>query len=244
MKRVIVSRVGKSFMMGYKKKEGILGKVIDFISGREDSKRVGILRDISFDVDSGESVALIGKNGCGKSTLLRIISGIYDSDSGKVRINGKVVSLINLNLGIKDKLTMKDNIYLCGALFGMSRKEVRERFNDIVEFSELKEFVNTKVYQFSNGMRQRLAFSVAINCNPEILILDEVFEVGDEHFRKKSAKKILDLVKQGGSVLLVSHDFDIVKKYCNRALFFEDGKVVMEGKPDKVVSRYLKLEGK
>ena len=163
-------------------------------------------------------VAIVGPNGSGKSTLLRIIAGILEPDEGKVTTNGKIISLINLNAGLREKLTMKDNIHLCCSLFGLSPREIKERFNQIVKFSGLEEFVNTKIFQFSSGMLQRLAFSIAIHCNPEILLLDEVFEVGDEKFKNKSTDEIRRLAAKKISVLLVSHSLDLVAKHCNRVI--------------------------
>ena len=137
---------------------------------------------------------------------------------------------------------MKENIYLIGSFFGLNKNQIRGRFKDIIEFSGLEKFVNTKVYQFSEGMKQRLAFSIAINCNPEILLLDEVFEVGDEEFRRKSSEKIKELVEKGAGVILVSQNLDMIKKYCDRALFLHNGKIVKDGNVKKVLREYTSFE--
>ena len=225
MKRIIVKDVSKKFRIGFKKSQSALARAIYLFSGKEPQKEISVLKNISFSADEGEILGIIGPNGSGKSTLLRIIVGVYFPDNGKVIMNGKVVSLINLNIGLQQRLTMSDNIFLCCALFDLGRKDIKKRFNSIIKFAELENFVDTKLYQFSNGMMQRLAFSIAMHCNPEILILDEVFEVGDEEFKIKSAKKIREFAEKGGAVLLVSHDMGLIKKYCNRVLFLKEGRI-------------------
>lgn len=239
MDRIIAENVSKRFKIGRKTKSG-LARFVSMFSGKEPKKSFWALKDVSFSIKKGEIVGIIGENGSGKSTLLRIIAGVYAQDEGKVHFNGRIVSLINLYVGLQERLTMQDNIYLCCSLFGLNRREISERFNSIVEFSELEEFVNTKLYQFSNGMLQRLSFSIAVHCEPDILLLDEVFEVGDESFKKKSVEKIKELVSQGGSVILVSHDLNIVKKYCDRVIWIDEGKFRRIGKAGDVVREYLK----
>ena len=237
--RIILENVSKTFRIGFKKSQSFLSRGLDVLSGKERKKDLEALKAVSLKVNPGEIVGIIGENGSGKSTLLRCIAGIY-SYSGKINVSGKVVPLINMNLGFQHRLTMKENIYLCCSLFGLSKKNVRDIFSSIVEFSELREFVNTKLYQFSNGMKQRLAFSIAIHCNPQILLLDEVFEVGDVPFREKSAKKIKELVKNRGVVVLVSHDLELVKKYCDKVVLIEKGIVKKEGNSKLVIKEYLK----
>lgn len=239
-KRIIVNNVSKKFRIGFKRNQTALARFISLFSGKEPKKDLDVLKNISFEINSGEIVGVIGKNGSGKSTLLRVISGIYKQESGSITVNGKIISMINLNVGLKDRLTMKENIFLCGSLFGLGQKEIMKKFDSIVKFSELSEFVNTKIYQFSEGMKQRLGFSIAIHCNPQILLLDEVFEVGDEEFRKKSGERILEIVKGGGSVMLVTHDLEMVKKYCSKVILMKDGKIVKIGDTRKVVEEYLK----
>lgn len=224
-KRIIVNNVSKKFMIGGRKKMGVLSRLLSLVSGKEPRKLIYALKDLSFDVDSSEIVGIIGDNGSGKSTLLRLIAGIYQPDGGSIEVNGKIISLINLVVGLKERLTMKENIFICCSLFGLSQKEARARLEKIMDFSGLHEFIDTKVYQFSEGMKQRLSFSVAVHCNPDILLLDEVFEVGDEDFRRKSVDKIKELVKNGASVVLVSHDLDLIKKHCNRVLRVNNGKI-------------------
>jgi len=155
-----------------------------------------------------------------------------------VSIDGKIISVIHLRAGLQDRLTLKDNTLLVGSFFGLTQKEIKERFNSIVKFAELESFTETKVYQFSEGMKQRLAFSIAIHCNPDILLLDEIFEVGDEKFKKKSAEKIKKIVKKGTAVLLVSHDLGLIKRYCNKVILMEKGIKVKEGNVGRILKKY------
>jgi ABC-type polysaccharide/polyol phosphate transport system ATPase subunit len=238
-KIIIASNITKRFRIGFKDNQSVLAMFISFFSGREHKKDLEALSNVAFELNSGEILGIIGSNGCGKSTLLRIIAGIYSPSSGKIILNGKIISLINLNAGLKERLTLKDNVFLCGSLFGLSQNEIKSKFNSIVEFSELHDYINTKIYQFSEGMKQRLAFSIAIHCNPEILVLDEVFEVGDEEFRHKSGKKIIEMVKNGCSVILVSHGLEMVKKYCDRVILMDKGKIIKDGNPEEIVREYI-----
>lgn len=235
--RIIVNNVSKIFKIGFRKRQGFLAQLLSFLFKKGSRKTIQALEHVSLEVKSGEIIGITGPNGSGKSTLLRIIAGIYNFDEGFVETRGRMVSLINLYVGLKERLTMEENIFLIGALFGLSRKEIKNKFNSIVDFSGLKKFTSTKLYQFSNGMMQRLVFSVAIHCNPEILLLDEIFEVGDEDFRKKSIARMNEFVRSGASVVLVSHDLDLIKKYCNRGLLINDGKVIKIGNPDEVIGR-------
>lgn len=238
MIKISLNNIRKGFKIGFKKKQSTLSRVGTLVMAREVKKEIIVLHNISLDVSAGEILGIIGKNGSGKSTLLRIIADIYKPDSGSVVSHGKVISLINLGTGLKERLTMKENIFLVGSLFGMNQKEISERLDSIVDFSELKEFLHTKIYQFSAGMLQRLAFSIAIHSEPDILLLDEVFEVGDEIFRRNSAKKIQELVKSGLAVIFVTHDLDMIRKQCHRVIWLENGKIHMSGKPEEITTKY------
>lgn len=239
MERVVVDNISKKFRIGFKKDQGALARFISLFSGVEPKRVIWALKDISFTVNRGEIVGIIGENGSGKSTLLRVIAGIYDEDSGEVKTDGRIISLISLEIGLKDRLSMEDNIYVCCPFFGLPRKEIKKRFDSIVEFSGLRNFVNTKIYQFSQGMRQRLTFSIAAHCDPDILLLDEIFEVGDEEFKFKSANKIKEFVKSGIAVLLVSHALGVVEKYCDRVIWLDNGKAVKIGDTKEVVREYI-----
>ena len=238
MERVIVDNVSKKFKIGFKKDQSALARFVSLFSGKEPKKLIWALRDISFGANAGEILGIIGENGSGKSTLLRIISGVYGKDGGEVRTDGRIISLINLYIGLKERLTMEDNIYMCSSLFGLSIKEAKMAFNSIVDFSELGNFVNTKIYQFSEGMKQRLSFSIAVHCKGDIFLLDEVFEVGDEEFQTKSADKINEFVRNGAAALLVSHRLDMIEKYCNSAVWIDKGKIIKIGDSKEVIKDY------
>jgi len=239
MKKITLNNVSKEFEFGNRSIISVLFRLSSFISGRRMIKKIKALDSVSFEVDSGEIVGIIGDNGSGKSTLLRVISEIYPVYTGRVDYHGKIVSLIGLGNGAINRLTMRENIFLVGSLFGLSKHEIKKKFDSIVEFSGLKDFVDTNLYKFSSGMLQRLSFSIAVHSNPDILLLDEVFEVGDEDFRKKSSDMIRGLVRKGVSVVFVSHDLDMIKKYCDRVVWLEKGKVKCIGKPKVIINKYL-----
>ncbi len=239
MQRVSVKNISKKFRIGFKKKQSVLWYFLSIFSGREPKKDIWALNNISFELKEGEILGILGKNGSGKSTLLRIVAGIYQPDMGQVLTHGKIISLINLGAALQDRLSMKDNIFLCCSLFGLGRQEIKDKLNSIAEFSGLAEYMETKIYQFSEGMKQRLAFSLAIFSRPEILLLDEVFEIGDENFKNKSAKKIQEAVSQGLSVVLVTHDLSAVKKYCSKVMWMEKGEIVEQGNSQEIVESYI-----
>jgi len=240
-KRIIVKNVSKEFKIGFKKNLGALARILRLLSGKEPKKILRALNNVSFEVKSGEILGIIGRNGSGKSTLLRVLAGIYPFYAEEAEINGRVIPLIGLGQGMLKRLTMKENIFLVGSLFGLGKKTIRKRFKLIVEFAELEDFVETKLYQFSSGMVQRLAFSIAIHCNPEVLLLDEVFAVGDEGFRNKSAEKIKELVSKDASVILVSHELWMIEKYCDRVIWMEKGEIKEEGKVKEIIKKYKKI---
>ena len=196
------------------------------------------LQDVDLKIRKGEAWAIIGTNGSGKSTLLKVISKILKPYKGSVTVNGTIASLIELGAGIDPKLTARENIYLNGCLLGHSRKFIEERFDQIVEFSELEEFLDSPVKNFSSGMKSRLGFSVATMIEPDILIVDEVLSVGDVLFRKKCMNKMDEMLQNGTTLLFVSHNMDQVKKLCNKGIWLDRGKVVMQGDIDAVADEY------
>ena len=243
-KRIEIKNVYKKFSVDFRKKEGALFRSISFLLKKNNKKEIEILKDISFDVYPGEILGIIGKNGSGKSTLLRLIAGVYEIDSGEIKTNGKVVYLTGFGQGSIPKLTMRENIYLMGSVLGLGQKDIKNKFNEIVEFSGLKDFVDMKIYQFSTGMISRLNFSVIINClkyqNPEILLFDEVLSAGgDIEFQEKATAKMEEFIKGGASVILVSHSFDIIKKYCSKTLLLNNGRITKVGDPESVIQSYL-----
>ena len=207
-------------------------------------RKIRILDGISFEVKRGERVGILGFNGSGKSTLLRIISGIYEPTEGTVKINGKVAPLLAISAGFDKNYTGKNNIFLNGAFLSMDENYLKEKYDEIVEFSELGEFINYPVKNYSKGMQAKLGFSVATAIKPDILILDEVLGVGDIKFKKKSNAKIQSMMKEGVTVLLVSHSIGQIKKICDRCIWIENGKIVMEGEAKEVCDAYVKSSKK
>ena len=207
-------------------------------------RKIRILDGISFEVKRGERVGILGFNGSGKSTLLRIISGIYEPTEGTVKINGKVAPLLAISAGFDKNYTGKNNIFLNGAFLSMDENYLKEKYDEIVEFSELGEFINYPVKNYSKGMQAKLGFSVATAIKPDILILDEVLGVGDIKFKKKSNAKIQSMMKEGVTVLLVSHSIGQIKKICDKCIWIENGKIVMEGEAKEVCDAYVKSSKK
>jgi ABC-type polysaccharide/polyol phosphate transport system ATPase subunit len=198
------------------------------------------LRDVSFRVKAGESLGILGPNGAGKSTLLSVISGIRYPEAGSVSVNGSIAALLELGSGFHYDLTGRENITLNASLLGLSRKQVSERFESIVAFSELQDFIDEPLRTYSTGMVMRLAFSVAVNTNPDILIIDEVLAVGDQQFQAKCIKKIYELKAAGHTLICVSHSGSLIETLCDTALWMDHGRVVMQGDVHEVVRGYEK----
>lgn len=201
------------------------------------SEKFHALKGVSLDVEQGEAVALLGMNGSGKSTLLKHISGVMLPDSGTVRTRGRVAGLIEVGAGFHHDLSGRDNVYLNGAILGMTESEIDEKFDSIVEFSEIGQFIDTEVKFYSSGMYLRLAFSVAVHTDPEVFLVDEILAVGDEPFQKKCIAKIKELAGEGKTLVVVSHDLDLVSRICERGVLLEHGQVVMDGPVQEVVER-------
>lgn len=197
------------------------------------------LKDVSFEVKRGEVLGIVGRNGAGKSTLLKVLSRITPPTGGNVRIGGRVGSLLEVGTGFHPELTGRENIYLNGAILGMSRREIAKKFNDIVEFSEVERFLDTPVKRYSSGMYTRLAFAVASHLEPEILIVDEVLAVGDAQFQKKCLGRMNEVSREGRTVLFVSHNMSAMKTLCTRGIVMEGGRVGYDGDVDQAVNRYL-----
>jgi len=206
---------------------------------KADRKSIWALKDIDMQVQEGEVVGIIGKNGAGKSTLLKILSGITDPTSGYADIHGRVGSLLEVGTGFHMELTGRENIYMNGALLGMRRREIQQKFDEIVAFSEVETYLDTPVKRYSSGMYMRLAFAVAAHLEPDILIVDEVLAVGDAAFQKKCLGKMSTIASEGRTVLFVSHNMASVQSLCSRAVMIESGKLIDEGAPREVVSRYI-----
>lgn len=202
------------------------------------------LKDVSFNIGKGEVVGLIGSNGAGKSTLLKVVSGVMKPTKGKVEVKGVISPMIELGAGFDGNLTARENIYLNGAILGYSKEFLDDKFDEIVEFSELKEFLDVPVKNFSSGMTAKLAFSIATIVNPEILIVDEILSVGDIKFQEKSKKKMMEMIKGGTTVLYVSHSLQSIKELCTKVVWLEHGKVVKMGDTNKICDAYYKEQMK
>ena len=202
------------------------------------------LKDVSFNIGKGEVVGLIGSNGAGKSTLLKVVSGVMKPTKGKVKVKGVISPMIELGAGFDGNLTARENIYLNGAILGYSKEFLDDKFDEIVEFSELKDFLDVPVKNFSSGMTAKLAFSIATIVNPEILIVDEILSVGDIKFQEKSKKKMMEMIKGGTTVLYVSHSLESIKDLCTKVVWLEHGKVVKMGDTNKICDAYYKEQMK
>lgn len=206
--------------------------VVWLLKGRKGdiSKKFHALHDVTLDIRQGEAVALLGLNGSGKSTLLKHISGVMLPDTGSVRTRGKVAGLIEVGAGFHHDLSGRDNVFLNGAILGMTEAQIKERFDSIVEFAEIGEFIDTEVRFYSSGMYLRLAFSVAVHTDPEVFLIDEILAVGDEPFQRKCLAKIQELAAEGKTLVVVSHDLDLVSRICQRGVLLERGNVIFDGR--------------
>src|SRR5438309_4001683 len=207
--------------------------------GMKGTQFIWALRDVSFDADEGEVIGIIGRNGAGKSTLLKILSRITYPTLGEVRVNGRVASLLEVGTGFHDELTGRENIYLNGSILGMRKREVEERFDAIVNFSGVTQFIDTPIKHYSSGMRLRLGFAVAAHLEPDVLIVDEVLAVGDAGFQKKCISAMEGLRSGGRTVLFVSHNMAAVENLCSRALWIDSGQLRMDGNAKDVIKGYL-----
>jgi ABC-2 type transport system ATP-binding protein len=235
-----VKNLHKSFKLPTERAWGLKQAIFNRLRGIKGYKKQQVLRGIDFEVKKGEFLGIIGRNGSGKSTLLKVLSGIYVPDKGDVEVYGTLVPFIELGVGFNPELTGRENVYLNGALLGFSNEEVDEMYDEIVEFAELKDFMDQKLKNYSSGMQVRLAFSIAIRARGDILVLDEVLAVGDAAFQKKCNDYFASL-HGNQTVILVTHSMENVTKFCDRAIMIEEGKIACEGKPEKVAKAYLNL---
>lgn len=235
---VKIDHVEKSFRLPTENTNSLKRTLVNYFKGIKGYRNQEVLRDISFEVEKGDFFGIVGRNGSGKSTLLKIISQIYYPEKGSVEVNGKLVSFIELGVGFNPELTGKENVYLNGAMLGFSTSEIDEMYNDIVEFSELADFMNQKLKNYSSGMQVRLAFAVAIQAKSDILVLDEILAVGDEAFQRKCNDYFLKAKEQEKTIILVTHSMAAVRKYCNKAVLIDKGKIKVIGTPDEVANQY------
>ena len=236
-----VKDVTKSFKI-YTDKGKMLKERILFRNRNRFEMR-NVLKGISFEVKRGESIGLIGSNGCGKSTTLKLLSKIIYPNSGSIQIAGRVSSLIELGAGFHPDMSGRENIFINAAIFGLSRKETEKRLNSIIEFSELEEFIDNPVRTYSSGMYMRLAFSVAISVDADILLIDEILAVGDTNFQAKCFNKLREIKASGVTIIMVSHDSNMIERFCDRAIWLNEGKIVEQGKTTQVVDAYMSHMG-
>ncbi|WP_434621557.1 ABC transporter ATP-binding protein [Arthrobacter sp. A5] len=233
---ITVENVRKEFVLRHTR--SLKEALVWLLRGRRGdlSKKFDALKNVSLHVGQGETVALLGLNGSGKSTLLKLISGVLQPDSGSVRTRGRVAGLIEVGAGFHHDLSGRDNVYLNGAILGMTESQIDTMFDSIVEFSEIGEFIDTEVKFYSSGMYVRLAFSIAVHTDPEVFLIDEILAVGDEPFQRKCIAKIRELGAAGKTLFVVSHDLDLVATVCERAVLLEHGQVIMDGEVHDVVT--------
>ena len=238
---IMVENVSKEFKLVYDKPYTLKERLI-FLNKSKYGKHQ-VLKNISLNIRKGETVALIGVNGSGKSTLLKLMTKIIYPTSGNIKIDGKLTSLLELGAGFHPDFTGRENIYFNASIFGLTAAEIDKRVGDIIQFSELGDFIDNPVRTYSSGMYMRLAFSVAINVDAEILLIDEILAVGDQHFQEKCFAKLQELKESGKTIVIVSHALSSIKELCDRAIWIYEGEIKMDGKTEKVVEEYLKVCG-
>lgn len=230
--------ISKAFRIPHEKHTSLKAATLNVFEKKTYEEFVA-LKGVSFEVKKGEFFGIIGRNGSGKSTLLKILAGIYMTDEGKVEVNGKLSPFLELGVGFNPELTARENVFLGGAILGLARKEIEEKFDEIIKFSELEEFVDMKFKNFSSGMQVKLAFSLSIHAHADILLMDEVLAVGDTNFQNKCIEEFVKYKEQGKTVLLVSHDIETIKRYCEKAILLRNGKIVSLGKANVVGNEYI-----
>ncbi len=229
----------KDLHITYKSLKSVSSKRAIFSFGKNKLETFEAVKGVSFDVEEGQVVGLIGKNGSGKSTLLRSIAGIFSPDKGEIELYGKSVSLLSIGVGFKTNLSGRENIFLSGLLMGFKKSEIEAKLSDIIEFSELGSFIDKPVKTYSSGMYSKLAFSITAVMETDIMLVDEVLSVGDEKFKKKSYDKIKELISdKTRTVIIVSHNSETLKKLCDHIIWINNGTLMMEGKPQDVLPKY------
>ena len=235
--RIIVENVYKSFNIYMDKANSLKEKLLFWNRNKREKREV--LKNINLTINDGEAVALIGVNGSGKSTLLKLMTKIIYPNKGKITTNGKLTSLLELGAGFHPDFTGRENIYFNASIFGLTRSEINDRLDKIIEFSELGSYIDNPVRTYSSGMYMRLAFAIAINVDADILLVDEVLAVGDQHFQDKCIAKMKQLKEEGKTMVFVTHSLGTVKEFCNRAVWLKDGEIKIDGNPEEVIEKYL-----
>ncbi len=236
--RIVVDHVYKTFNIYMDKANSLKEKLLCWNRNKKEKREV--LKDINLTIKNGEAVALIGVNGSGKSTLLKLMTKIIYPNKGKITTYGKLTSLLELGAGFHPDFSGRENIYFNASIFGLTQKEIDDRIDKIIEFSELGSYIDNPVRTYSSGMYMRLAFAVAINVDADILLIDEILAVGDQHFQDKCIAKMKELKAQGKTMVFVTHSMNTVKEFCSRAVWLSNGVIKMDDEPDKVIEEYLK----
>lgn len=238
---IVVDNISKRFRIPHQKKTTLLQNIIGVVRRQFDYEQFWALKDVSFEIKKGEAFGIIGRNGSGKTTLLKILAKVLYPDTGSIRVDGKVAPFLELGVGFQPELTAKENVYIYSSILGMSNKDVDKKYDEMFQFAELRRFENMKLKNFSLGMYMRLAFSTAIYTNPDTLLIDEVFAVGDEVFQKKCADKLNEFRELGKTTVFVSHNLDAVKALCQRSLLLDQGRIASIGATEKVINDYLAM---
>ena len=239
---IILKNVSMKFNLRVEKDNSLKMIFINLFTPKKKKKKdyFWALKDIDFRINKGDVVGIIGANGAGKSTLLKVVSGVYKPTTGTVEVNGKISPMIELGAGFDGELTARENIYLNGAILGYSKEFLEQKFDEIVEFSELKDFLDVPVKNFSSGMVAKLAFSISTIVDPEVLIVDEILSVGDIKFQEKSKNKMMSMIEGGTTVLYVSHSIDSIKELCSKVIWLDHGKIVKMGDTKEICDEYYK----
>jgi lipopolysaccharide transport system ATP-binding protein len=234
---IALEGVNKIFRLPHDRKTTLRQRFVSLLQ-RQTYEELYALRDINLKVDNGEFLGIIGKNGAGKSTLLKLIARVLEPTSGTISINGNIAPFLELGIGFQGDLTVKDNVFLYGALLGMSRQEIEGKYDWIIDFSGLERFVDAKLKNLSSGMQVRLGFSITVSVESPILLVDEVLAVGDIDFQRKCYDSFESFKKNGRTILFVSHDLNVIEKFCDRAILLEKGEIKAQGEPDVVIAQY------
>ncbi len=240
---ILVSNVTKTFKVAHDKSTSLKQTALNTFKKKRFTKFKSV-NDVSFEIKKGEFFGIIGRNGCGKSTLLKMIAGIYIPSSGTIRVDGSMAPFIELGVGFNPELTGRENVYLSGTILGLKRSEIEKKFNSIIEFAELEEFIDQKLKNFSSGMQVRLAFSIAIQAQSDIMLIDEVLAVGDASFQKKCYNQFKQLKKEGRTIVFVSHDMASIMEFCDKVLVIDEGKQLALTDPDRAKLIYDELNAK
>jgi len=238
---VNIQNVSKTFKIPHERYSTLKQHALNLFNKNRTYTELNALKNVNFEIKKGEFFGIIGRNGCGKSTLLKIIAKIYSTTTGKVTVDGQISPFIELGVGFNPELTARDNVYLNGALLGLSKKEIDEKFDDIIKFAELEDFVDQRLKNFSSGMQVRLGFSLAIKAYSDILLLDEVLAVGDANFQKKCINVFKELKRQKKTIIFVSHDETNIRRFCDRVALLEQGELVMIGTPQEGLKKYNEI---